>query len=474
MSQTPWLVDLRSSETFLVITVSIAIFTVSFFVDIFALIDRIGARPEDALFGYIADQCRSRKIPFICGLAALGTSTTLFAFARTFPILVIARCLQGLSAAAVWVVGLAIVADNVPSDRVGAAMGQTTIGLTWGFIFGPMLGGLIYDKFGYYAAFLLPTLLIVLDVALRFAMIEKSGRRFSVSFSSEILLMPNKNLFTEDKAEPDLPESTNPPTNLYDTFNPQETVSIAHRSMCREDDAESAPLLRSLMTPNEEGNPQRQNITILYLFLTPRLPIAMFATACMALLFSALETVLPLFVMDTFGWTTSGAGLVLVALSVPSFAGVQIGMLVDRAGVRTLGTIGFVIGSCGWLLLRLVTDNSVGQVVLLVSLLLILGVSFVITEICAMTEVSQVIGDYESENPGAFGEKSPVAQAYAFFNMSFAGGQLLGPLIAGAIRVNAGWSTMTLVLGILAGLSAIPIAFFSGPPRRVTGEAENI
>ncbi|KAJ5759815.1 hypothetical protein N7520_006971 [Penicillium odoratum] len=392
--------------------------------------------------GYIADQCRSRKIPFICGLAALGTSTALFAFARTFPILVIARCLQGLSAAAVWVVGLAIVADDVPSDRVGAAMGKTTIGLTCRFIFGPMLGGLICDKFGYYAAFLLPTLLIVLDVALRFAMIEKSVHK--------------------------------PPTNLYDTLNPQEAGSTAHRSTCREDNTESAPLLRSLMAPNEEGNPQRQNITIFHLFLTPIFPIAMFATVCMALLFSALETVLPLFVMDTFGWTTGGAGLVLVALSVPNFAGVQIDMLVDSVGVRSLGTIGFVIGSCGWLLLRLVTNNSVGQVVLLVCLLLILGVSFVITEICAMTEVSQLIGDYESENPGAFGEKSPVTQAYAFFNMSFAGGQLLGPLIAGAIRVHAGWSNMTLVLGILTGLSAIPIAFFSGPPKRVTEEAENI
>jgi hypothetical protein len=55
-----------------------------------------------------------------------------------------------------------------------------------------------------------------------------------------------------------------------------------------------------------------------------------------------------------------------------------------------------------------------------------------------MTEASQVVGDYESENPGAFGEKSPVAQTYALFNMAFAGGQLLGPILAGGLRVRAG------------------------------------
>ena len=135
-----------------------------------------------ALFGYIADHCRSRRIPFICGLAALGTSTALFAFARTFPILVIARCLQGLSAAAVWVVGLALISDNVSSDRVAAAMGQTSIGLTWGFVLGPVLGGVIYDKLGYYDSFLPAALLIILDIVLRFAIIEKSGKIFLRSF----------------------------------------------------------------------------------------------------------------------------------------------------------------------------------------------------------------------------------------------------------------------------------------------------
>lgn len=129
-----------------------------------------------ALFGWFADHSRARQLPFIVGLVALGASTLLFVVGRSLPALIVARGLQGFSAAAVWVVGLAIVADNVPEDRVAEAMGQTTIALTWGALLGPTIGGIMFEKFGYYATFAVPAGLILVDVALRFAMLERPGR----------------------------------------------------------------------------------------------------------------------------------------------------------------------------------------------------------------------------------------------------------------------------------------------------------
>lgn len=126
----------------------------------------------EALFGFFADQSRLRTLPFVLGLIALAVSTALFGFGTTFPALLVARALQGLSASAVWVVGLAIVADSVPPERVGAAMGQTTIGLTWGFILGPMMGGYMYEYLGWYGTFSVPMALVFVDVAMRFFMIE--------------------------------------------------------------------------------------------------------------------------------------------------------------------------------------------------------------------------------------------------------------------------------------------------------------
>lgn len=109
-------------------------------------------------------------------MIALGASTVLFVIARSLPVLIIARGLQGFSGAAVWVVGLAIIADNVPPDRVAEAMGHTSIALTWGALLGPVIGGVMYEKLGFYGTFAIPGGLIIVDVVLRFAMIEESGK----------------------------------------------------------------------------------------------------------------------------------------------------------------------------------------------------------------------------------------------------------------------------------------------------------
>lgn len=130
------------------------------------------------------------------------------------------------------------------------------------------------------------------------------------------------------------------------------------------------------------------------------------------------------------------------------------------------GTTALIIGSVTWILLRLVDHNSTGQIILLISLLVVLGLTIVTTEITAMTEVFQVIEDYEAEFPGSFGERGPVAQGYGLFNMAFAGGQLLGPMLAGGLRVKAGWGAETLVIALVYGVTALPTAFLSGRRSR--------
>lgn len=170
--------------------------------------------------------------------------------------------------------------------------------------------------------------------------------------------------------------------------------------------------------------------------------------------------------METFHWSSSGAGLIFIASAVPSFAGVYIGKMVSRFGAHIPETIAFVVASGTWILMCLISRNTIGEIISLVSLLLVLGLAISIIEVATMTEVFQVIEDHEAEFPGAFGEKSPVAQAYALFNMAFAGGQLLGPILAGGIRVQAGWGVMTLVLGLVCGVTAVPIGVFGGRKRK--------
>lgn len=69
-----------------------------------------------ALFGYFADRYRSRKTPFIIGLVAMGVSTVLFVVGRDPYVLLAARALQGVSGAAVGVIGFTLLVESCPKN----------------------------------------------------------------------------------------------------------------------------------------------------------------------------------------------------------------------------------------------------------------------------------------------------------------------------------------------------------------------
>lgn len=74
--------------------------------------------------GLLADKWGTRQLPFLLGLSALLIATFLLALGQTVLALIVARALQGLSAAVVWVVGLALLVETVGSDRMGAVIGS--------------------------------------------------------------------------------------------------------------------------------------------------------------------------------------------------------------------------------------------------------------------------------------------------------------------------------------------------------------
>ena len=84
-----------------------------------------------------------------------------------------ARVLQGIAATIVWVAGLALLADTIGTEGLGNAMGITSVGWTIAAVAGPLLGGVVYDRAGYYAVYYMSFGLIAMDALLRITMIEK-------------------------------------------------------------------------------------------------------------------------------------------------------------------------------------------------------------------------------------------------------------------------------------------------------------
>ena len=357
--------------------------------------------------------------------------------------LVAGRLLQGFSAAVVWTVGLALLVDTVGQQEIGQVMGYVSLAMSLAVLVGPLLGGVVYARTGYYAVYYLAFGLIFFDILLRIALVEKKVA---------LKWMPEATTGTSSS-------TSSPPTASSNRATPTET-----RSSTTMANSEKPPVERSRLPP------------ILSLLGSRRLLAALWGCLVQASLLTAFDAVLPLRVQALFGFDSTGAGLIFLALVIPSFMAPLIGTLSDKYGPRWLTTFGFFLTWPLFILLRFVDHGGIRQIVLLCALLVMLGVSLTMAMTPLLAEITYLVAAKEEKRPGIFGEKGAYAQAYALFNTSFAGGTLIGPLWAGFISAQAGWGTMAWSLGLLSAVSAIPAVIWTGgliTRRREVGKRWN-
>ncbi len=115
------------------------------------------------IFGSLSDRYQNRRVPMLVGQAGLAVSTLLFAFATTFPLLLLARFLQGVAGAATWVVGMAMLTDVFKGPQLGFYMSLVYSCHTLGFFLGPLIGGFLHENFSIEAPFYVCTTLAVID-----------------------------------------------------------------------------------------------------------------------------------------------------------------------------------------------------------------------------------------------------------------------------------------------------------------------
>ena len=188
--------SLRSSRKVIVALVTFATFTdiVAYSVAIPVLPDlsrRLGASPTmirllfgsfgvtlllvSVPMGAISDRI-GRKGPIVGGLVALSAASVLFAYADTLPWLFAARLVQGAADAVTWVVGFALIADLYDSSERGRVTGIVMMGTSFAVMFGPTLGGWLYEIGGIRLPFIAVAVMAVVAIAL-FAWIEIPPRQ---------------------------------------------------------------------------------------------------------------------------------------------------------------------------------------------------------------------------------------------------------------------------------------------------------
>ncbi|KJX98813.1 MFS transporter like protein [Zymoseptoria brevis] len=473
----PLFLAFRSSRTFIILTVASAVFTDIFAYGIvvpvfpFALTTRASIPESEVqrwtsiflavygaallvaspIFGYLADRNDSRQVPFLGGLLALGASTAMLCVGNSIAIFAAGRVLQGISAAVVWCTGLALLVDAVGPEEIGVAMGYVGLSMSLAVMLAPLLAGVVFETAGYYAVYAMCFGLIGVDIVMRIVMIEpRNARKW---LKPEVIAVPESS--DPGKADDKTPtvEAKNPST-ASDSPTP---------------DTQTPPESSQPTAPRPSPLPSKLRLflhrlpPVVTLLSSRRILAILWACTMASSLMTSFDAILPLFVRDIFSWSSLGAGLIFLPIVIASFLGPWIGGLADRYGPRWLATSGFILATPFLVLLRLVDHNSISQKVMLCAFLVVIGLGLNLALVPLMAEITYAVQAKAARaEVGAFGRNGAYAQAYSLFNVAWAAGSMIGPLLAGLIVEAHGWSLATLILGIVSLVTAVPTAIWTG------------
>jgi MFS family permease len=380
-------------------------------------------------------------------------------------VLVLGRLLEGLSTAVIWTSGLALLVDTVGQKEIGKVMGWCSISLNAAMLLGPLLGGIVFERSGYYAVFAMAFGVIFLDIVLRLVLVEKkiAAEWFCVTLAKERYWIKLYDTVANERYWIRLYDPARTPRIAPSSvIGPISSLGFLEMTETYDSDT-SITDHQSTSAPRNTRFCSIHNLPpAITLLCSTRLLAALWGSLIQAAIFCAFDSVLPLFVHRTFGWNAAGAGLIFLPVVIPSLAAPLVGQMADKYGPRWLAAIGFASALLFIVLLRLVTHHSLRQVVLLCVLLTLIGGSMNLAMIPLMAEITYVVKAKEKKAPRMFGKGGAYAQAYGLYFSSFAGGAVIGPIWAGFIVERVGWGTMTWSLGLLSGLAAAPILICTG------------
>lgn len=324
----------------------------------------------------------------------------------------------------------------------------------------PLLGGVVYARAGYYAVYYMAFGLIGLDIILRLLLIEKKIARQWIDDSTaedEEAASVSPNRDGESYAVQESLEK-----GAGNTQESPEKSNIKAEKSQQDVRQGGFATPTNLHTPETVVNKRSKWPPIITLLKSRRLLTALWGFIVQGSQMTAFDSVVPLFVERTFHWDSIGAGLIFLAVMVPSFLAPGVGWVSDNYGPRWLCVGGFMSAIPFWILLRLVDHDSLQQKVLLCALLALIGVSLTLVMPPLMAEITYIVEAKERESPGCFGATGAYAQAYGLFVTAFAAGTLIGPVWSGYVEHVAGWGTMAWSLGLFSIFGAIPCLIWTG------------
>lgn len=458
------------------------------------------------------------------------TATALFCFGTSISMLVLGRVLQGAATAMNQTLPRAMLVHRAGTENAGVYMGYLTFVSCMANIASFFLGGLIYQRVGYRPVWFLCFAMISTEIVTWLAILDPRQEHESetgtdvedqrgqdepkqdvMALATAPALLPvvdtasDHSLDQEKELTLDVISPATAPALVpvvytasdlsLDQEKKSTTIAVTelqvHSTL---DTIEHGNAGNPITTPGHMAKPLRRQLpTFIRLLMSPRILTTIFGTLIAQCTVIAFDAVLPQHVNLVFSWNSFPAGLIMTTLYLAGFVNPWVGKFCDRRGPKHVATAGLCLATPCLIALRAVNGDSTGKKVLLAFLLVIIGLAACLTVVGCGAEVAYAVKAMQvdsvdttaSTTPASSSSSSPststesavansgkqgehmLARAYSLNAMAEAAACTVGPLWAGLVSNAQGWNAMTLSLGIVAAVMAIPTWFV------ISGETEN-
>lgn len=377
------------------------------------------------IVGHLGDMLSARRTPFILSLILNLLFTLALALSTNIWMLLVARLLQGLSTAIVTTFGYALLTEVVEREHLGRAMGYTNMAFTLGLLLGPVVGGLLYDYFGYFQVYLPAFALLGLEILLRLMMIEKKKPNSSIGHA------------------PSVAETA------------RRTQSTNNDAFAKVRSEESEPLLHPA--------PRLQSVNVYWILLSsPRFLVALIGLFILNSIACGFDSTVTPFIHDSFGMRATHAAILFLALAVPMLLAPLAGRISDQYGPKLPIAVGLLLAALSLASLAFITELTHFPFLKMAVLLAIVGFAFDLALTPLRVEASLEVDRMENESPGLFGRNGANGRAFGLMNSMVAAGGLVGPLYAGFVRVAAGWEALAYTNGAACVVVLVLVVLITG------------
>jgi MFS family permease len=277
--------------------------------------------------GRLGDAIGRRRL-LLAGLLLFAGASALSGVAPTLWLLIAARAAQGLGAAVMMALAMALVAETVPKARTGSAMGLLGTTSAIGTALGPSLGGLLIAGAGWRAIFLVNVPLAILAFCLVHRHLPANrpapaADRAGFDFMGTLLLALTLAAYALAMT---LGRGRFGPLNLALLAAAAAGLGLFVRAQGRT----TTPLIRVAMVRD------------------PALRASLAMSALVATVMMATLVVGPFYLSGALGLDAAAVGLVLSAGPLAAaLAGVPAGRLADRFGAGRMTWVGLVAMGAG-------------------------------------------------------------------------------------------------------------------------------